>query len=1034
MKAGRRAPLRKRQRPWFTHRIALGAVLLVFLGALLTIGPALWSTVKRQLPNSPTYGDILVDTPEVYTRERLVNDRLTQEAWLRAQLDRTTELLKSDRFAGVEGRLARSERNAATLAGLMGGEGALDDVKEPEGTTAATGSAATDFEPNPVDVFRDAQTYRDMIRAELMRTQLDDRHDIEGNTLYRLDFDTAVSPGANTTSLAVVTVAIQDDGDDGIYQAVYDDFYKELQMEIDGAIKNMASALMTSAEGLPGADRLAFDEFLHRLACDELKDMARLIDEKVNMAETNSSFGYCFNLVNNIIRQYARDHEELRRRYYNLLYADGLRNYLIKDHVNREDRDGKLPDPLRRLKQLAPEALRIDRLSTGEVERLRRALDDAARYATERCVGVKETSSGKRFALIADNVVEDAENQDRSRVADEYPCPPDLGEGNPTMAAMVMLWRLQAIIDDLNSVEGSGSDRPQGVVRGGELKDELLKSTEEPRRMLMAAANAQEADALLKALAHVLPQLIVPYGSPLLDIVCSQEDSQDSPNCLPAVKNPNPAHPTLCDADRLKDSEICDSVAAARILGRFGPGSRQLERIDVEKFVAHFFLRKLNSHMKIYQYPLDIKWLFPGSGVQCSTRRCTVVLVPLRCVDVNDKDCAETEGDKLGCADVNDEDCAEAERDNLPVHRLRDILKTGARAFSYAVMPTEWSQAMATEDLTHTSLLAALRAAAVRGDGNFKTVLEGLNQFEERVETRHRNAIVVGFGIGPVEDRAATSEPIRFRRPGVKQKAEDHGSRARTKFGWIIRPRLAPAVDGGGRNFRQVPGAYPLSAIISVPSWWRLLKLEVRTQWLEPHEWWFESERPAADLLASGNMDCDPPACQFQYVRLPGSVKEIKEKLRYEVRKEPYIDFETTPKNQLLEIGRAGQIALQGARLWRSPIVRMGHQQADRIFVLPDMRGIIAEFSCVQPPPGELGQAGDPRGAQGEPGPTPVHVWTSEGRTADPFMGVWLRPFVTRKIGLGANAEYLKPCYLDGDNQAANDGDGPPTIHGPSKG
>jgi hypothetical protein len=997
--------------PW----ILSGAVCLVVLGALLTIGPALWSTVERQLPNSPTYGDILVDTPEVYTRERLVNDRLTQEAWLRAQLDRTTELLNSDRFAGVEGRLARSEQNAATLAGLMDGEGAVDDAKKPEGAIAATGSAATDFEPNPVDVFRDAQAYRDMIRTELMRTQLDDRHDIEGNTLYRLDFDAAVSPGANTTSLAVVTVAIQDDSDDWIYQAVYDDFYKELQMEIDGAIKTMASALMTSAEGLQGSDRLAFDESLHKSACDGLKNIAKQIDDKVSMDEANESFGYCFNLVNNAIRQHAERHEELRQRYYGLLYADGLRNYLINNYENREDLDGKLPDPLQRLKRVGPEALRIDRLSIDKVEGLRRAFDDAARYATGRCADVKETLSGKRFALIEGNVAEDAENQGRSRIADEYPCPPDLGEGNPTMATMVMLWRLQTIIDDLNSAEGSGSDGPQGVVRGGELKNELLRLTNEPRRTLMAAADTQEAGALLMALVHVLPQLIGPYGSPLLDILCSQEKSRDY--CRPAVRRPNPAHPRLCDEDRLEGSEICDSVNDAHILGRFDPGSRPLERINMEKFVARFFLSKLNSEVDIYQYPLDINELFPGSDVQCSTRRCTVVLVPLRCVDVNDNDCATTE------------------RGELPVHILRDALNTGARAFSYAVMPTEWSQAMATEEVTHTSLLAALRAAAVRGDGNFKTVLEGLNEFEERVETRYRNAIVVGFGIGSVEDRAATSEPRPFRRPDVKQKAEGHESPARTKFGWIIRPRLAPAVDGGGRNFRQVPGAYPLSAIISVPSWWRSLKIEVRTQWLDPHEWWFESERPAADLLASGNKDCAPPACQLHYVRLPGSVKEIKEKLKYEVRKEPYIDFETTPKDQLLEIGRPGQIALQGARLWRSPIVRMGHQQADRISVLPDMRGIIAEFSCVQPPPGEQGQLGDTQGAQ-EPGPTPVYVWTSEGRTTDPFMGVFLRPFVTRKIGEGDNAEYLKPCFLDDDNPAArgaaNNADASSTSQGSS--
>ena len=130
------------------------------------------------------------------------------------------------------------------------------------------------------------------------------------------------------------------------------------------------------------------------------------------------------------------------------------------------------------------------------------------------------------------------------------------------------------------------------------------------------------------------------------------------------------------------------------------------------------------------------------------------------------------------------------------------------------------------------------------------------------------------------------------------------------------------------------------------------------------------------------------------------------------MRKEPYIDFEATPQDQLLEIGRPGEVVLAGGRLWRSTIVRMGHQQADRILVLPDMKGIIAEFSCVKPIPGQEGlvdQASEPDKSKWT---SQVHVWTSEGRTADPLQ-VFLLPFVARKSGEGEDASYLKPCFLE---------------------
>ncbi|HSE06157.1 MAG TPA: hypothetical protein VLK35_18560 [Methylomirabilota bacterium] len=274
-------------------------------------------------------------------------------------------------------------------------------------------------------------------------------------------------------------------------------------------------------------------------------------------------------------------------------------------------------------------------------------------------------------------------------------------------------------------------------------------------------------------------------------------------------------------------------------------------------------------------------------------------------------------------------------------------------------------------------------------------------------------------------------------------------SEAGTRFGWIIRPRLAPAVEGGGRSFRQTPGFYPLSAIVSVPSWWRRLRIEVDAGWVNPNSSWFAPQGFAADLLAARSEECSArPSCQVSRPRVPGSVKEIKEKLRYEVRKEPYIDFEATAQNQFLEIGRPGEVVLEGGRLWRSTIVRMGHQQADRIIVLPDMKGIIAEFACVEPPPGVAGLsdpaasvAADPRLTDG-PAPgafdprlyVPVHVWTSEGRTALP-LHVALRPFVTRKVSQGDDASYLKPpCFLGNGTslgQGSADRTGQPVTGGP---
>ena len=45
-----------------------------------------------KLDAGTSYGKIFVDSPEIYTRERLVNDRFRQDAWLRGVLSRMSRL------------------------------------------------------------------------------------------------------------------------------------------------------------------------------------------------------------------------------------------------------------------------------------------------------------------------------------------------------------------------------------------------------------------------------------------------------------------------------------------------------------------------------------------------------------------------------------------------------------------------------------------------------------------------------------------------------------------------------------------------------------------------------------------------------------------------------------------------------------------------------------------------------------------------------------------------------------------------------
>jgi len=86
-------------------------------------------------------------------------------------------------------------------------------------------------------------------------------------------------------------------------------------------------------------------------------------------------------------------------------------------------------------------------------------------------------------------------------------------------------------------------------------------------------------------------------------------------------------------------------------------------------------------------------------------------------------------------------------------------------------------------------------------------------------------------------------------------------------------------------------------------------------------------------------------------------------------------------------------------------VVTIDGQPADRITVLPDMKGVIAEFRCVRPAPGASPDGSDRSRAK-------LTVWTAEGRTKP--MDVNIQPFDAVKD------TDEKPCYMQTSRATEN--------------
>jgi hypothetical protein len=83
----------------------------------------------------------------------------------------------------------------------------------------------------------------------------------------------------------------------------------------------------------------------------------------------------------------------------------------------------------------------------------------------------------------------------------------------------------------------------------------------------------------------------------------------------------------------------------------------------------------------------------------------------------------------------------------------------------------------------------------------------------------------------------------------------------------------------------------------------------------------------------------------------------------------PTIHNNAMDRRYYVRAGRPTKLLIPGSRLWRSATVTLGAQRADRLVVLPNMDGIIAEFDCVELPYAAFdpGSDGDAVSAAGDP-------------------------------------------------------------------
>lgn len=190
--------------------LSLAVILSVIWIAAYRYSPALRAWVSK-----PQHGEIIVSSPTVYTRQRLVNDRLKQIAWLEDQIraadgvsagpGNNPEFRMIDQVAGTTSSLSvTAEITKPATAGEA--KSPAETIPNPSKPSSIREDIAV--APTTAALFRAKNSFRDDVRAEMMETQLDDRHDILGNTIYRLSFQASVLAGTQPDAVGGIAVRI----------------------------------------------------------------------------------------------------------------------------------------------------------------------------------------------------------------------------------------------------------------------------------------------------------------------------------------------------------------------------------------------------------------------------------------------------------------------------------------------------------------------------------------------------------------------------------------------------------------------------------------------------------------------------------------------------------------------------------------------------------------------------------------------------------------------------------------------------------
>ncbi len=985
-------------------------VILVLLFFYILPFPWLAQQVERLRDNSPMYnpnaeGAIVVDTPQLFTRERLINERLAENSWIDHQLEKVDDFLKNGQFARHD--QLQLQETIRSLGVTSTGTSQTQDDQQSQKTGLALARELGLLSKAPIDQVTAAQTYRDKLQVRRYENILDDTHDLGENTLHRLNFNLHLSPARQRSDgLAVVTMIVREPQDTRLLFHHYGQLLVDTRQELEETVidlttdRNNVFPLGSRYPGLRSSEEEILDQMLAKFG----KKLG--MDETTRIEFLNGFLEHTVEAANEVLMSGARQIivESVENMGYRTLVTELLSGtgtpagtgapvssifasapapapptpvsrFVEQAAANLLERCGqpvhllnlapevfnsRSPSYQKALDIYIAEALAPRPQDSGTARPPDRGLGQTATQPQARSIVEQPEPSG--ITYTPQDVASKNPKNTVPLATNGQNAPPSLSDltkrfdaplraqflydcqstQNLQVAAKLRVLGLFAMLLSPDDFEADDTSAKTDLLKctqhkrypwdlGGVFADQISKSPNIPAETIDFQTSddcktaGQRWDALRiqlqgiggeiggVGLAFVIRDTL--RTTPMDSSVRSRSLGDYFKFYIPATCGPRACHPRVSTYTEYRKTET--------------NGQSALQPAQAQEFGRQEALRlylELSCFAHVRSYTV-----WPRAGERQSV--------------------VSAESARRGLSGL----FSNISNDVLAIGGTENVEDIRIRETDHIYGLTDWGDRKAyregTEDVSCSHIISQILDGLEVDPEKLKDreALDLLAQAQEAIQNIDKGDLGAKGQdwINEILAIMAQKEPNCKDRLSKECITLDSLAWAamqtrplHSSFAWIVSPRN---VSWTGVK-AHVPMNVPLSAMISVPSWWGHLELEVDTCWVRPGD--LRGSFLIENLCARDDGG-DTDHARNILLPLPARAQDVLQRMGFFIIRAPYLDVRQE-STEFVETGRRASVRLVGKRLWKNPRVRLGQQWHDEIEVLPNMGGVIAHFDCVE--------------------------------------------------------------------------------------